>query len=211
MEDNASRHKHLRLRIVEVASQAFRAEGIKSVTMDEIAHRLSISKRTLYQVFRDKEELLMACFEARRQHEKDFLDGIMAKTDNVMEVLLSAFAHKMEDLGQVSPAYLPDLRKYPRLVEVCDSYARLEEADSIAFMERGIAQGIFRPDVDFKIVFPLLRGLMGFAMEEPRFRDCRLVDIFCNSAMVIVRGCATTKGIAMIDEFFQKFGDAYRD
>ena len=51
----------LRERIIETAVKAFAAQGIKSITMDDIATSLGISKRTLYEVFPDKETLLEEC------------------------------------------------------------------------------------------------------------------------------------------------------
>ncbi|EJW89893.1 transcriptional regulator, TetR family [gut metagenome] len=47
--------------VISVAMKAFYKKGVKSVTMDEIAHELTMSKRTLYQLFVDKEALLLAC------------------------------------------------------------------------------------------------------------------------------------------------------
>lgn len=205
MEENASAHDKLRQHVVEVAAKAFLVDGIKSVTMDSIAHRLSMSKRTLYQIFRDKEDLLLACLENRRQQDIAYVEELEKQTDNVMEIILSFFAHKMAALGEVSPAYLPDLKRYPRLLEACANNRRHEEAESVAFMERGIEQGIFRPEVDFRIVMTLMHDLVDFIMSKPQLRDYRLEPLLSNTAMVILRGCATEKGLAMIDDFFQKF------
>ena len=60
VKENSQRGE-LRDRIIETASEAFTAHGIKSITMDDIAASLSISKRTLYEVFQDKESLLTEC------------------------------------------------------------------------------------------------------------------------------------------------------
>ena len=56
-----SQRVELKDRIIETASEAFTAHGIKSITMDDIAASLGISKRTLYEVFQDKESLLTQC------------------------------------------------------------------------------------------------------------------------------------------------------
>ena len=64
MSDNAKRsvpRTELKKRIVETAMQAFKSHGIKIITMDDIAVSLVISKRTLYEVFANKEILLEAC------------------------------------------------------------------------------------------------------------------------------------------------------
>ena len=61
----------IRDRIIEGAAELFRTYGIKSVTMDSLANHLGISKRTIYEVFSDKDELLIGVLKwmARRQKE----------------------------------------------------------------------------------------------------------------------------------------------
>ena len=58
--------EELKLRVVETASKSFMTLGIKAVHMDDIASSLSISKRTLYELFGDKEELLLEVFRFYR-------------------------------------------------------------------------------------------------------------------------------------------------
>ncbi len=67
-----SQRVELKDRIIETASEAFTAHGIKSITMDDIAASLGISKRTLYEVFRDKESLLTQCILKRRGRDECF-------------------------------------------------------------------------------------------------------------------------------------------
>lgn len=201
MEETMSPRDLQRQHVIEVAAEAFQTDGIKNVTMDDIAHRLTMSKRTLYQLFSDKEELLVACFEWRTARERRYAEQVVRESSSVMEILLKCFAHKLEQFGSVSPSSLPDLAKYPRLMEAHERCGHIEEAEAVEFMKRGIDEGIFRPGTDFSIIFPLLTAQMKFVMTEPRFRDRRIRDLFMNSVLVVVRGCATEKGIKMIDEF----------
>ena len=66
----ATPHNDVRKQIISVAAEMFHQQGIRSVTMDDIAHRLCMSKRTLYQIFADKESLLLACVI---QHEEEVI------------------------------------------------------------------------------------------------------------------------------------------
>ena len=68
--DNMKEHPQrleLRERIIDTALNSFATHGIKSITMDDIAAALGISKRTLYEVFADKESLLKECILQKRQ------------------------------------------------------------------------------------------------------------------------------------------------
>ena len=62
----------LRERIIDTAVEAFSAHGIKSITMDDIATSLGISKRTLYEVFSDKETLLEECITEGQKEGMNF-------------------------------------------------------------------------------------------------------------------------------------------
>lgn len=66
----ATPHNDVRKQVISVAAEMFHQQGIRSVTMDDIAHRLCMSKRTLYQIFADKESLLLACVI---QHEEEVI------------------------------------------------------------------------------------------------------------------------------------------
>ena len=79
----------LKTRIVEKAVEQFTQNGIKSVTMDDIAAMLGISKRTLYEIFADKEALLEECIQ-REQAESEEFAGYLAKCIGSVVEMLSA-------------------------------------------------------------------------------------------------------------------------
>ncbi len=197
--------QELRDRVVEVASKAFREKGVKSVTMDEVAHLLTMSKRTLYQLFADKEDLLLACLEADAREEDAFLKALGERTDNVMEVILAVFEGRMRAYGQLSLALLPDVKKYPRIMELIKKRKRHGQNCGVAFLNKGIEQGIFRPDIDFQIVFSFMQHNLDFVISNEAFGDYQLQEIFSNTVLVVMRGCTTAKGLQLLDEFMEKW------
>lgn len=203
MEEKNTLRNRQRRHVVDVAADAFRQEGIRSVTMDDIAHRLTMSKRTLYQLFRDKEELLLACFEDKIHEERQRMDRIVAQSDNVLEALLRIFRHRMEDYGETTPDFFLDLQKYPAILEHHTRHRRDEEEKAVEFMQRGIEQGLFRRDVDFQLVVPLITGQIHLIVNTPSYHEYRIIDIFLNTLFVILRGCATPQGVAMMDDFVE--------
>ena len=87
--------------IVEQAAKMFVNQGVKAVRMDDIAHELSISKRTLYELFGDKEELLYLCIKhfievGRARREKQ-----IKEIDNDLEVMLFSFRDMISDRKSV--------------------------------------------------------------------------------------------------------------
>ncbi len=194
----------IRSHVVTVAAKAFLERGVKSVTMDDIAHLLSMSKRTLYQLFKDKEDLLLACMRMAFRCDSEFAVKVSRETDNVLEVFLRIVANKMKTIGAVSPAYFIDILKYPRIMELQARYKRKEIQRSIDFFQKGIEQGLFRKDVEFDIVCPLIQGYVDFVMNNEEFRDYNMKKLFANTVILALRGCATPKGMLMIDDFMDK-------
>lgn len=77
-----------RTRIIELAKKEFISKGIRQVKMDDFAHALSMSKRTLYQIFADKESLLLACIQERHSYFKALAEKKQQETDNVLEIIV---------------------------------------------------------------------------------------------------------------------------
>ena len=110
----ATPHNDVRKQIISVAAEMFHQQGIRSVTMDDIAHRLCMSKRTLYQIFADKESLLLACVI---QHEEEVikqLEEVYNNTQNVLEFLLLVFSLKLKELNEIDPLFLKICRSTPK-------------------------------------------------------------------------------------------------
>ena len=88
---DASQKAELRERIIMTATEAFTLKGIKCITMDDIAAALGISKRTLYEVFADKESLLKECILHKQAERDKYLQAIYEQSNNVLEVILAVF------------------------------------------------------------------------------------------------------------------------
>ena len=88
---DASQRAELKERIIATATEAFTTKGIKSITMADIAAALGISKRTLYEVFEDKETLLREVILKNQEDKNEFLENLLAESTNVLEVILVCF------------------------------------------------------------------------------------------------------------------------
>ena len=113
--DPISQREDVRHQVIEVATKAFHSRGIKNVTMDDIAHSLTMSKRTLYQLFSDKEDLLLACAQQRDAHEEARVEELMQKSNSVFDFLLATFAVKMHEMEHIHPSFFAEMLKFPAL------------------------------------------------------------------------------------------------
>ena len=99
--------------IIQLAAEMFVGQGIKAVRMDDIARHIGVSKRTIYEQFGDKEELLYQClsYYVREQDRRHAELGAQAK--NVLEAMLLVFGDVM-DKAEISHRLQSNLRRFPQ-------------------------------------------------------------------------------------------------
>lgn len=201
MKSTPEHHEAIRQRIIEQAVKAFHQEGIKCVTMDCIAHALSMSKRTLYQMFSDKEELLLACIRWHDEQHEEELSRMLDRQDNVLEFLLTIFAKRLEETKQIKHTFFMEILKYPKVMAYFGEKQQLQEKDAVEFLNRGIEQGYFRRDVNFRIVYNQLTEGINTMLRNKVLQSYSQRELFCNTVLIYLRGCATLRGIELIDKF----------
>lgn len=195
--------QQLRKRILDVAAQEFRTKGIKSVKMDDIANLLSISKRTLYEIYDNKEQLLM---ESVREEFQDFDRSMQEVCDNpdlnVIDVVIEFYKLKIRRMSMVVPTYYYDLQKYPDILDWLNSQRSQRQSESTKFYEQGISEGLFRSDVNYDLISDVSNGVMDYVMEQQLYTRYPLTEIFRNVVLLYIRGVCTVKGV----EELQKHG-----
>ncbi len=190
-------------RIVSAASEAFAKEGIKAVKMDDIASRLSISKRTLYETFADKESLLFECVRRHLQETQLFMSQVIQRTDNVLEVILEFYLRHLVDLRQINYAFVEDLKKYPRVMEYLRQTRLDNQKESVFFFEKGVEQGLFKPEVNMALVIELVRILNEEILRNDLWRVYPMEQLFKSVVLIFIRGISTDKGLRLLDALME--------
>lgn len=149
LEQSATRE-----RIREQAKQLFMRYGIRSVSMDDIAVGLGMSKKTIYQYFTDKNELVDAIIVQDLQDMKRESTQCQVESENAVEEIYLAMDLMLEHLRTMNPNLLYDLHKfhfesYKRFLEHKNTYMR----DLILRnLQRGVKEGLFRPDINVEVL-----------------------------------------------------------
>ena len=190
----------LRNRILKAAMTEFLHKGVKSVKMDDIANTLAISKRTLYEIYSNKEELLL---EAVRIHEQEFNDHMLQysldKNHNVMDIIIEFYKKKLLSIADVSPLFLVELRKYKQIVEYLERMNAERHNNALLFFRRGVKEGFFRSDLNFDIILKTSSASANYAMETQMYKNYSITAIMHNTIFLYLRGICTTKGIKVLD------------
>lgn len=207
--DERTKHSASRLelkeRIVKTAAKSFSAHGIKRITMDDIAVSLGISKRTLYEVFPDKETLLEECILKEHQRKDAFIQEVLVTSDNVLEVLLKCYLRSIERFHATNKKFFEDIKKYPRAYELMRRDNARNSEDTINFFKEGVTQGIFRNDVNFAIVNLLVREQLDLLMNTYLCDRYSFLEVYESIMFTFLRGISTEKGASELETFIREY------
>ena len=198
----------IRKRIINEAFGLFVKFGIRSVTMDQIACHLGISKRTLYENFKDKNELLTEGIEHFRMIMQSEAMEIIKKSDNVIESLYFIGKHGEEMRKRVNPQFFEDIRKYHPEIHsrISDRSRNREYSIMLTMIRKGINDGVFKKGLNPEIVNEFWHEVMNIFMNEEIFpRNLySQEDLLKNMIMPYLLGISTEKGQALINKYFEK-------
>lgn len=196
----SSYKENLRTKILDVAMAAFTKRGIHAVTMDDVATALKISKRTLYQIYENKEQLLYEAMVREMTNREENIRTELMSCRNVMEILLTIYKRKVDDYNQTNPSFYSDLVKYPRVQEYLKSQNLHTRVMMNGFFKRGVEEGYFRDNIDYKLARYLFDGMGKIVQDNKLYQYYSMKDIFNNLVFVSLRGLCTEKGISAIDK-----------
>ena len=141
-------------RIVTAARRHFFAHGFRSVTMDDLAEELGMSKKTLYASFPSKEALLRAVLLDKFRSVEMDLDGIASWFVNrCLEALHRLLACMQHHTEEIQPPFVRDIRREaPEMFQLVESgVGTLSKVISARFLMKDEGQGIFRKDISSAI------------------------------------------------------------
>lgn len=199
-ETNAYRQQ-LKGRIMETALKAFTQQGIRAVKMDAIASELSISKRTLYEIYEDKEHLLFETIKNYDERKRQTLTEY-AQQDNhhVIDIILEAYRLKLKEIRSVNPLFYTDILKYPKLAQYIKNNNERARDRYTAFMQRGVDEGYLRPDVNYQMIPYMMEAISQYILTSKLLDKYSFEEMFTNYFLVSLRGLCTQRGIKVIDE-----------
>jgi AcrR family transcriptional regulator len=195
-------------RILQKATDLFMRYGIRSITMDEIAAQLGISKKTIYQFFTDKDEIVEAV--VNQQCKKNELECIEFRknSENAVHAIVIAMQETEEMLSGMNPLIMYDLEKHhPK------SFKRFKDFKYQFFfkeikenLQRGIEEELYRPDLIIDIVAKhrIESAFMGFNQDLFPHSRYNMGDVINELGYLFLYSITTLKGRKMIEKYIQK-------
>lgn len=195
-------------RIRQKADELFRRYGIRSVTMDEIAAQLGISKKTIYQYFSDKDQLVDAVAIDEINYSQECCIRDAEKSSNAVEEIFRVMEFVEVMFRNMNPAMLYDLEKYHPA-----GYRKfLEHKNKFLFdmirrnLERGIKEELYRPEINVEIMTRYRLESMMLAFNTELFPPSKfnLAELQREIIEHFLYGLATLKGYKLILKYKQQ-------
>lgn len=201
----ATYREELKEKVILEAMEAFRKYGIKSIRMDDIANLLKMSKRTLYEIFKDKETLLKECILYHQEFNIKALERLVKESRNVLEVILKCYKGSIVMYHKTNPKFLEEIKKYPEVYDMIRNRHDQDNAVVINFLKRGIDQGLFRTDINFDLIHAILHEQMGSLLNSNVCKQFSFLEVYEAIIFTYLRGIATRKGVEELDIFINEY------
>jgi AcrR family transcriptional regulator len=192
-------------RILEKANELFNRYGIRSVSMDDIATQVGMSKKTVYQYYTDKEELVTEVIEAKLATNKACCLQDKHRAENAVHEIFLAFDMIQELFSKMNPIVITDMEKYhpPAYQKFQDFRNGFLYQVISTNLKRGIAEELYRPEIDIDILTRLRIASVMLAFNTDVFPNNRthLIHIERELTEHFLYGLATTKGQKLITKY----------
>lgn len=200
---------NLRERVVGVASELFQRSGLRAVRMDDVARECGISKRTLYEIFEDREQLIRECMllSSRQSHERSA--QATEGAENVLHAFWLIFSQNRQQ-HNVDVAIIQELQRYYPDVfrDVVVDIHEKTVADTRRELQKGVDDGLIMASLDLEFFSRALTNyIYGLGMIElnTATTGVNITEHTMPSAVLIfLRGISTEKGREYIDNKFIK-------
>lgn len=193
-----------KLEILERASAVYMKFGIKSVTMDDLARELSVSKKTIYKYFNDKNDLVKSIIEMKVQMDSAICTNTAIQSANAIEELIEISELVTQQFNNFNPIVFSDLKKFHK-----DAWEVIE-AHKMSFVlnmitkniERGIKENIYRDNLNPTITAKLYVASSDAAMNPEIFTwpEFKFQEVFLEMIRLQINGMANDTGRAYLKQ-----------
>lgn len=197
----------LREHIIATATELFLKEGVKRVTMDELAFKLGMSKRTIYEIFSNKDELLKECIENLIEKQRIVNQKITEESQTAIHAFYAFLEIGLENMKDSNPYFATDVQKYyPKVWQetLCKNYDFNLNQIAIS-IKRGVDEGVFRNDLKIELVSKLILEQLSL-MADTRIFPPNLYppsELLETQILTLIRGIASQKGLIILDELIR--------
>lgn len=194
-----------RTRIIEAAEELYCRHGIRRITMDDIAEHLSVSKKTIYSFFKEKDDLVhTVCIKIMNERRAEF-ENIQKNSTDAINECLSCMKHVNAMFTRMNPGLFYDLQKfYPKTWKQFREFKEKQMIGLVANnLKAGISEGVFRQDISVPVLARLRMEEVELAMNPYAYppEKYNLKDVQLALLDHFLYGIVTLKGHKLIEKY----------
>jgi len=198
-QSRSRRNSSTRQRIVDAARAHFFSHGFRSVTMDDLAEELGISKKTLYAHFPGKFDLLEAVLADKLTGVETTLKEVTrAHPDDFPATLRALLAGTQRELDEIKPPFVRDMRqKAPDVFKIVERRrAALIQRYMGKFFVDGQRLGMVRKDIPARLIIEILLAVVQSIMNPPKMEELGMMpkEGYTGILKIVLEGALTPKG-----------------
>lgn len=200
--------ERVRERILDKAQELFFRYGVKSVTMDDIARELGISKKTIYQHFEDKNAMVFAGVEHHFECDRTLAEQMQIEAPDPIAEVVMASEMMRQTMSGMNPTAIFDIKKYyPKAWDLFSKYKKEFILELVKKnLRKGVEMGLYRPSVNVEVIARLRLEQIEMGLDpyifplgqfNPLDTQLELLDHF-------LRGIVTPEGLNLYEIYLEK-------
>jgi TetR/AcrR family transcriptional regulator, cholesterol catabolism regulator len=201
--------------IVEKVRVLYNKYGIKSITMDDVARELGISKKTLYQYVTDKNDLVNKVIQLDIEKASNEFDNVFGQSKNAIEELIDLYKMVLGHMKVFNLSTDYDLRKYyPDLYrQMLDARQNHLFEKVLSNLQKGKKQGLYRKELNEKVIAKLTVSRIFQMLDNDTVSVSEFTsnEFFTEVLVYHIRGIADEKGLKVLEQNFHKFYDTTKE
>jgi TetR/AcrR family transcriptional regulator, cholesterol catabolism regulator len=194
-------------KILKSSEELFMKYGVRSISMDDIARHLSVSKKTLYQHFADKEDLVVAVSKSHLESERKVYESLRDSSSNSIEHLAKISVCMKQEMEELNPSMLFDIQKFhPKAWTVWSNFKKEVVREIVNNLKRGIEEGYVREEVNPEIFAIVRLELVQVVFDDDIFprNKFKLAEVQIQLFDHFVFGLVTEKGKKLYQKYKTK-------
>ena len=200
MEHISDSQKELRRDILDYAWTEFIRLGLKKVKVDDISSHFSISKRTLYEMFEDKETLIVECFRHRFDAKHKEVELIHRETTLSLETYVRLFAERIKESENINPVFFSEAFKYPKLMRFFEETTEERNSRAMEVIQKCVNDGYLIPDFNYPMLLEAYGAQFMSIVKLELYKKYKLSDMLNTLQIISFRGCCTEKGLELLQQ-----------
>lgn len=191
----------LKEQIMATAIRLFSNNGIKKVSMSDIATAAGVSKRTLYESFENKEALLVEILDMAHSRTFTSLEKLDSRTQTSLDIILLFNQKLLMNPTYYCDAFYDDLLRYPGAFAAMQEKKKFMLDRVMVLLKRGVEEGVFLPDINYDMIVLLVKEYMKMSPPSGVFTKYAHEEVRNTVFLLFIRGICTDEGRKILKQY----------